>query len=315
MPGESTRSTIDLADVARALDEDVLAQVRHELENVGTVLLRAAGGFDRGVLRALGRALSNGSLQGSYGELPHVDGDREIFSSTPYPNRERILWHHEAAHTDEWPHVQLFACAVAAPAGGATGTADSREVWARLPARTATKFATVGLRYIRNFHAHLGVEWRDALQVSDEDELADVCARRHVEHEWRPDGVLRTSFVTAATATADDRVAFANQILLHHPCVLSPRTQDALTGLFGEREAFPRHVQFGDGTEIPDALVGEILTLYDSLAVRTPWRPGDILILDNRTTAHARDPFEGHRQIEVALGTFRPRPLVATGVG
>jgi alpha-ketoglutarate-dependent taurine dioxygenase len=32
-----------------------------------------------------------------------------------------------------------------------------------------------------------------------------------------------------------------------------------------------------------------------------PWRTGDVLMLDNMLTAHARDPFEGPRKVVVAM--------------
>jgi alpha-ketoglutarate-dependent taurine dioxygenase len=120
--------------------------------------------------------------------------------------------------------------------------------------------------------------------------------------------------VTPATVSIDGRVAFANQILLHHASALPVKVHDALLGMFGEREAFPRHVQFGDGSEIPDALVSEILALYDDIAVRQPWQIDDVMVLDNRMTAHSRDSFLGPRRIEVALGAFHSRPTVGVGI-
>ena len=296
----------------RALITDVasIEQIRRALSAAGSVLVRASGGLDRAQLRALGQALSDGPLHGSYGELPRIADDPEIYSSTPYPARERILWHHESAHTHEWPHLQLFRCVVPAPCGGVTATADSCRVWAGLPADAAEQFGVLGLRYIRTLRPHFDIDWRDAFQVADERELADVCAQRCIAHEWLPDGALRTSFVTSAIATIDGRPAFANQILLHHASVLPAQVHAALLGMFGDREAFPRHVQFGDGTEIPDELVAMILYLYDEIAVRQPWQVGDILVLDNRRTAHSRDSYLGSRQIEVALGSFYPRPMV-----
>ncbi|NEA73787.1 TauD/TfdA family dioxygenase [Streptomyces sp. SID13588] len=308
MSADDARSTIVLDEGAKSANAATVHQIRTTLDDAGSVWVRASGGLSRAQFRALGHALTGHALHGTYGDLPRIADDPEIYASTPYPARERILWHHEAAHTHQWPHLQLFRCAVAAESGGATGTADSRRVWARLPADVAERFSRYGLRYIRNYRPHLDADWRDVFQVNDRRELAEVCGRHSIACDWLPDATLRTSLVTPATATVDGRVAFANQILLHHTSALPTKVYEAMRGMFGERDAFPRHVQFGDGTEIPDDLVGAILDLYDEVAVRWRWQSGDVLVLDNRTTAHSRDPYVGSRRIEVALGTFHPRP-------
>jgi alpha-ketoglutarate-dependent taurine dioxygenase len=291
-----------------SIEDHAIGQIRAALRDAGAALVRTPGGFSRDRFRALGQALTGGSLHSGYGDLPRIADDPEIYHSTPYPPRQRILWHHEAAHTHEWPIIQLFRCVVAAQSGGATGTADSREVWTRLPAPVAGHLTRHGLRYIRNFRPGLDTDWRTVFQVNDEDELAGVCTQHSIDHGWLPGGTLRTSIVTPATVRVDGRVSFANQILLHHASALPAKVHDALLGTFGEREAFPRHAQFGDGSEIPDELVSEILALYDEIGVRRQWQPGDVIVLDNRITAHSRDSFAGPRQIEVALGAFRPRP-------
>jgi alpha-ketoglutarate-dependent taurine dioxygenase len=35
--------------------------------------------------------------------------------------------------------------------------------------------------------------------------------------------------------------------------------------------------------------------------VELPWRQGDILLIDNMLTAHARNPFTGPRKVVVAM--------------
>ena len=48
-----------------------------------------------------------------------------------------------------------------------------------------------------------------------------------------------------------------------------------------------------------DYLVPE---LYWKTAKMLPWHAGDIMMLDNMLTAHARMPFTGPRKIVVAMG-------------
>jgi hypothetical protein len=48
--------------------------------------------------------------------------------------------------------------------------------------------------------------------------------------------------------------------------------------------------------------MSEILEVYRQSEVVFPWRAGDILMLDNVLTAHARRPFAGERRLLVAMG-------------
>jgi hypothetical protein len=66
-------------------------------------------------------------------------------------------------------------------------------------------------------------------------------------------------------------------------------------------EDLPRNVYYGDGTPIEDSVVAEISEVYNQLAVRFQWQAGDVILLDNMLTSHARDPFEGARKILVAM--------------
>ena len=48
----------------------------------------------------------------------------------------------------------------------------------------------------------------------------------------------------------------------------------------------------------------DVMRLYPllaSLEVAFPWRQGDLMILDNFYTFHGRNPYTGHRDVQVAL--------------
>jgi alpha-ketoglutarate-dependent taurine dioxygenase len=44
--------------------------------------------------------------------------------------------------------------------------------------------------------------------------------------------------------------------------------------------------------------------------VRFQWLRGDVVMVDNMLTAHARDPFEGPRRIVVAMGAIVDRRVM-----
>jgi len=74
----------------------------------------------------------------------------------------------------------------------------------------------------------------------------------------------------------------------------------------------PRNVYYGDGTPIPDAVMMHLADVYERASARFVWQRGDMLVLDNMLTAHARDPFEGPRRIVVAMGKMMKAAPIAT---
>lgn len=89
---EPTVDELDPAQWASARREAIEALLcRH-----GAVLFR---GFDLpsvAAFEAFAEALSPG-LHGTYGDLPKKEGGRNVYRSTPYPEREMILYHNEFA--------------------------------------------------------------------------------------------------------------------------------------------------------------------------------------------------------------------------
>jgi hypothetical protein len=41
--------------------------------------------------------------------------------------------------------------------------------------------------------------------------------------------------------------------------------------------------------------------VYEANTVREPWRAGDLMLVDNIRSAHSREPFEGAREVLVAM--------------
>ena len=41
--------------------------------------------------------------------------------------------------------------------------------------------------------------------------------------------------------------------------------------------------------------------VYEANTVREPWQAGDLMLVDNIRTAHSREPFEGPREVLVAM--------------
>jgi hypothetical protein len=256
---------------------------------------------------AFAEAMSPG-LYGDYGDLPKKEEGNNIYRSTPYPEKEMIRFHNESSHLASWPRKQWFFCELPASRGGATPLVDVREIARRLPADLAARFEQKSLLYIRTFNARLDVPWRDFFKTTERAEVEARCRAADIGFTWLDDEVLQTRTLCHALIRhplTGERVFF-NQLQLHHPSSLDPLMREDLIDLLGPNR-LPRDVLYGDGTEIEDDVMALIGELYEASAVRFPWRRGDVIMLDNMLTAHARDPYEGPRKIVVAMGEMISR--------
>jgi alpha-ketoglutarate-dependent taurine dioxygenase len=290
---------VDLAGWAAAHREEVLSALqRHGAVYFSGFGLASPEDFER----AAGALVPD--LFGEYGDLPREAAGEKIFTSTPYPPDKMIHYHNESSHMSRWPMKIFFFSALAAQSGGQTPVLDCRAVLDLLRTDHVERFERLGLRYVRNFAEGVDVSWQQFFQTEDPHEVERRCAEAGAEASW-VEGQRRLRVTQPARAVhrhpaTGDRVFF-NQVLLHHPAALDPRTRSSLLELFGP-EGLPRNVFFGDGSVIEDAVVEHLLAVYHSARVAFEWTTGDMLMLDNMLVAHGRMPFTGPRKTLVAMG-------------
>ncbi|SIT01212.1 TauD/TfdA family dioxygenase [Achromobacter sp. MFA1 R4] len=247
-------------------------------------------------------------LYGDYGDLPKKEGGRNTYRSTPYPEKQMILYHNESAHLDRWPRKQLFFCELPSRVGGATPIVDCREMLRRLPGDLVQEFERKQLLYIRTFTDRLDVRWQSFFKTDDRRQVEATLRQAGIDFAWVGEDALQTRTRCPAVIThpvTGERVFF-NQVQLHHLHCLEPEVRDHLLSTAG-LERVPRHVCFGDGSPIPDAVMDLIGKTYEDCAVRFDWRRGDVVMLDNMLAAHARDPYEEPRKVVVAMGSMFDR--------
>lgn len=243
------------------------------------------------------------ALFGEYGDLPREEMGGNVYGSTSYPSDQAILPHNESSQMHCWPLKIWFHCVKAALVGGETPIIDCRKVYQSLDPAVRDVFARKGLMYVRNYVPGFDVAWQEFFRTNDRSEVEAYCRRVGLEFEWIGANRLRTRKICPAVAVhpkTGETVMF-NQIQAHHVSCLEPSTREAMLSLF-EMDELPRNVYYGDGSVIEDSVVDELREVYQKLAVTFPWQEGDILMLDNMLSAHARNPFTGPRKILVTMG-------------
>ncbi|KZN46930.1 non-ribosomal peptide synthetase [Pseudoalteromonas luteoviolacea] len=242
-------------------------------------------------------------LYGQYGDLPKKEGGKKTYKSTPYPERQMILYHNESSHLGKWPRKQWFFCELPSKVGGATPIVDCRRMLKELPEELVAKIKEKELLYVRNFIPNLDVAWQDFYKTDDKAEVEARLTASNTEFRWLDNGGLQTRTKTHGVIKhhLSGEESFFNQVQLHHESCLEASVRDDLLEMVGH-EYLPRNVFFGDGTPISYEEMAIIGEAYERCAVRFDWQKGDVVMLDNMLAAHARDPYEEPRKIVVAMG-------------
>jgi amino acid adenylation domain-containing protein/FkbM family methyltransferase len=237
------------------------------------------------------------------GEHPRRSLGGNVYTPVFYPAEQLLLWHNENSFNHRWPGKIWFCCAQPAQQGGETPIVDSRRVFEQLDARLREQFIEKGIMYVRNYGDGIGRDWQAVFQTDNPAEAEARCAAAKMELEWKGNGRARTRCVRPAVVQHPQthEMSWFNQAQHWHISCLDPITRESIEAIYA-KEDYPRNCYYGDGSQIEDSVMAEILEVYKQLEVVFPWRAGDILMLDNVLTAHARRPFDGERKLLVAMG-------------
>ncbi len=281
---------------------EIRSIVDRHLPTDGGVMFRgfALDGADafRGFAAGFGHPL----LTYEFGSTPRSKVTQGVYTSTEYPPHQHIPLHNEQAYTRDWPMKIWFYCQQAAPEGGETPIADSRAVYRAMPPALRDRFAAKGLMYVRNYGNGLDVSWQQVFGTEDRGEVEAYCRAHGIDCEWKPDGELRTRQVCQGTIAhpVTGEMLWFNQAHLFHVSNLEPEVRSTLLELVDEPD-LPRNVYYGDGSPIEDETLAAVREVLEAQKISFPWQSGDVLMLDNMLTAHARSPFKGPRKVIVAM--------------
>ena len=184
----------------------------------------------------------------------------------------------------------------------ATPLADGAAVLGALPRDLVERFERQGWLLVRNYNDDIGATVADVFGTNDRDAVERYCRANAIDFEWRDRGGLRTRQRRNAVVRhpVSGRRCWFNQIAFLNEWTLAPDVREYLVDVYGP-DGQPFNTRFGNGDPIGPDIVEAINDVYEAHTVREPWQAGDLLVVDNIRTAHGREPFEGPREIVVAL--------------
>jgi hypothetical protein len=239
------------------------------------------------------------------GNSPRTRLSGNVYTSTEYDASQRITMHNELSYSAKWPARLFFSCLQPAETGGETLLADSRQILKKMDKAIVEEVMARGITYIRNLHGGegLGPSWQETFETSDKEKVMEYCRSYGIRAEWRGRNGLR--LVQSARGIINHRITgeplWFNQIDQFHPCHLGPELLKTIGLLYDTPDNFPMFVRFGDGKEICESLVREILGTIEEVTVAPVWRTNELLLLDNELVSHGRSAYTGNRKVLVAM--------------
>lgn len=282
---------------------DVRDMIERQLYAGGGILFRGFHLDGAEAFRSFAASFGHPLLSYEFGSTPRSKVSAGVYTSTEYPPHQSIPLHNEQAYTRDWPMKIWFYCEQAAQQGGETPVADSRLIHRDMPAAIRNRFAERGVMYVRNYGSGLDVDWRQVFGTESKAEVEAYCAAHAIACEWKDGDELRTRQVCQGTAVhpvTGDMVWF-NQAHLFHVSSLAPEVRESLLDIVGDPLELPRNAFYGDGAPIEDETLATVRRVLDRHKIVFPWQTGDVVMLDNMLTAHAREPFKGPRRVIVAM--------------
>lgn len=233
---------------------------------------------------------------------PRSQVSGEVYTSTEHPLDQPIFLHNEQSYTADWPLYIMFHCQVAPLEGGATPVAANRLVLRHLPDELLERFERLGILYVRNYRAGLGLSWREAFQTDSRAEVEAYCRQTGTQWTWLDDQRLNTRQVRQAMVRhpLSGEPLWFNHAHMFHVSNMPPALARALLDEVGE-QGLPRNAYYGDGSPIEAEVLDTIRAAYREETRAFAWERGDVLMLDNFISVHGREPYTGERKVLVAM--------------
>lgn len=267
------------------------------------VLLRNFGIYSVSEFNKVIQIICPNLLDYVYRSTPRTRLGGKIYTATEYPADRTIPLHNENSYTKAWPEKIFFFSVIVATEGGETPIASSRNVYKKIDNSIKKKFKKNGIMYVRNYTPGIDLSWQDVFQTDKREEVEKFCKDYDIQFQWNNSGPeLTTRQVCQAiiTHSITGESVWFNQAHLFHISALEESDRFSLIKELGENN-IPRNTFYGDGSSIEIEVLEHIRKVYNEEKIKFKWHKGDIMILDNVLTAHAREPFKGKRKVAVAM--------------
>jgi len=229
---------------------------------------------------------------------PRYSVAENVYTSTTQPKSEIIHFHSENSYAQTPPDKLIFCCIIPADSGGETPLADNRMILKNIPESVREKFRNLGVLYKRRVSDELGLGWKEIFQVQTKEEAEEQCRLNDIQFKWLGD-ILDLSW--KGPAIVKHQIT-GEEIWFNHAFFFNKYSySEDFLSIIDSDEDLPFSTFYGDGSSISREEYNQIKNAYDASRVDFLWQKGDLLIVDNYLISHARNRYEGDRQILVSI--------------
>jgi alpha-ketoglutarate-dependent taurine dioxygenase len=267
-----------------------------------------------------------------HGTSPRHHVTKYVFTASELPNFFPIPQHLEMSFLTSRPRRLFFFCQTEPETGGETPVTDFGAVWSDLDEDVRKKFAEKGVRYVRNYCGPNESSWDpsqlkpwpEVFQTTDRDVVEKDSIKDNLKLEWKTgDGIrLTNNMPSMLQHPITGETIWANHSQVFHPGTphqeyfriaqhqgrwrfyfwfLVGLILFCLKKLFSKEQDFPLNTLYGDGSIISLSDMNKVRNAIWKNTVFSPWRKGDVVLIDNLGASHGRMPYTG-KQRSVLVG-------------
>jgi len=244
--------------------------------------------------------LTNFTYEDSLSNAVRTNRTERVFTANEAPAQVNICLHHEMAQTPVYPSRLFFFCEQAADSGGQTPLCRSDVLFARMQQQMpqfTDDCAEKGLLYTHVMPASddagsgMGRSWQSTWKATTRHEAEARMQELDYSWQWLDDGCLKvtTPVIPAVMELSDGRSTFFNQLIA------------AFHGWKDARNDPSKSITFGDGSELSQATMDQVIGMAEDITFDTPWQSGDVALVDNFVAMHGRRTFTGTRKVLASL--------------
>ncbi len=236
-----------------------------------------------------------------------LNREKTLLSVTAPKQNFPILYHGEAQYgllPHEIPTILMFYCAKPAGKGGETTICDGVNVAKQLSPQTTKLFTELGLQYSRTMPPDV---WQAHFKTTDLNQVLTQIRSYGLDVEVAADTLTIRDKSSAYTETLYHKEsAFVNMILSMY---YGEKVESQLKDVMKLKGSY--RVRLGNGEEIPQSVIDEIIEVTEANEFLIDWEAGDLLLVDNYSYMHGRKGFDGvERDMQFRMATDIYGPTV-----
>lgn len=307
-------------DILRSIDgfQQWFAKVRPQIDALivehGGIVLRNFPVSETENFRTLVEHFPQFSGGYAGGVAPRSQISGRVMESTRLAAPVKLPLHSEMAYMRDYPNRIAFYCHKAAKVGGETIIGDMRTLVDELPADLVDKVERLGVKTTRNYGPKSGgldqavpvmdaIGWNVAFGTDDKGAVEALCAERDLEPLWNENGSMTLFNRTEPFVIHPETGKRLYRSVLH--VYRADRRPDGVDVELYEQtrksQTYPTGTSLGNGEGLTPEEIEAFETIIDKYTYAWPWQDGDVMILDNLQVWHGRNPYEGARDVQVAL--------------